>query len=58
MAILGDRTDRDYPIHRDATLPDKEATLCSALYDLDRRELRIFQENPVREPERYLQFSI
>ena len=58
MAILGDRTDSDYPVHRDATLPDKDATLCSALYDLDRRELRIFQENPVGEPERYLQFSI
>ena len=58
LALLGNRTDRDYPIYRDATLPDTDATLCSALYDLDRRELRIYWGNPVREPEKCLQIAM
>ena len=58
LAMLGNRTDRDYPIYRDATLPDADATLCSALYDLDRRELRIYYDHPVKEPGKYMKFSI
>ena len=55
LALLSDQTDRDYPIYRDATLPDDNATLCSALFDLDNRQLRIYWDNPVREPEKYIQ---
>ena len=58
LALLGNRADRDYPIYRDATLPDADATLCSALYDLDRRELRIYYDHPVEEPGKYVKFSI
>jgi hypothetical protein len=58
LALLSDQTDRDYPIYRDATLPDNDATLCSALYDLDRRELRIYWGNPVREPEKCMQIAM
>ena len=58
LALLGDQTDRDYPIYRDATLPDMDATLCSALFDLDNRELRIYWGNPVKEPENYLKFAL
>jgi len=58
LALLGDQTDREYPIFRDATLPDIDATLCSALFDLDRRELRIYWGNPVKEPDNYLKFAL
>jgi hypothetical protein len=58
LALLSDQTDRDFPKYRDATLPDNDATLCSALYDLDRRELRIYWGNPVREPEKCMQIAM
>ena len=58
LALLGDQTDRDYPIYRDATLPDDNATLCSGLFDLDDRQLRIYWGNPLEEPEKYLQFAL
>jgi hypothetical protein len=50
LALLGDQANREYPIFRDATPPDKDATLCSALYNLDDRELQIYWSHPVREP--------
>jgi len=58
LALLGDQTDRDYPIFRDATLPDADATLCSALYDLDSRELRIYYDHPVKEPEKFVKLTL
>lgn len=58
LALLGNRDDRDYPIYRDATPPDADATLCTALYDLDRRELRIYYDHPVEAPGKYVKFSI
>jgi hypothetical protein len=58
LALLSNQSDRDYPIYRDATLPDVDATLCSALYDLDSRELRIYYDHPVNESGKYLKFSI
>jgi hypothetical protein len=58
LALLGDQTDRDYPIYRDAKPPDDNATLCSGLYDLDRRELRIYWDHPIKEPEKYVQFAL
>ncbi len=35
LSVLGNETDPDYPIHRDASPPDDSATLCSALFDQD-----------------------
>ena len=58
LDLLSDQTDRDYPIYRNATFPDTDATLCSALYDLDRCELRIYWGNPVREPEKCMQIAM
>jgi hypothetical protein len=58
LALLSDQTDRDYPIYRDATLPDNDATLCSALYNLDRRELRIYWDHPVKDPENFLKLTL
>jgi len=58
LALLGNRDDGDYPIYRDAAPPDADATLCSALYDLDGRELRIYCGHPVQAPEKYVKFSL
>ena len=58
LALLSDQTDRDYPIFRDATLPDEDATLGSALYDMDRRELRIYWDHPVKEPDKCMQYAM
>jgi predicted choloylglycine hydrolase len=48
LAILGDQENEQYPIYRTATAPDQSATLCTALFDLKARRLRIYTDNPVR----------
>jgi hypothetical protein len=58
LALLGDQTDRDYPIYREATPPDADATLCSALYDLGSRELRIYWDHPIKEPEKFIKLAL
>lgn len=58
LALLSNQSDRDYPIYRDAAPPDVDATLCSALYDLDRCELRIYYDHPVKEPDKYVKLSL
>ena len=50
LAILGDQTDEQYPIYRTATAPDQSATLCTALFDLDARQLRIYTGHPTQAP--------
>jgi hypothetical protein len=51
LSLLGDEADRDYPIYRSAVPPDGSATLCTALFDLDSRQLRIYTGHPIRQPE-------
>ncbi len=58
LALLGDQTDRDYPIYRDAKFPDDNATLCSGIFNLDNRQLRIYWDHPVEEPEKFIQFAL
>ncbi len=58
LSLLGDETDRSYPIYRTATPPDRIATLCSAFFDLDRRQLHIYAGHPRREPERHLVYDL
>jgi hypothetical protein len=58
LALLGDQADRNYPIYRRATPPDRGATLCSALFDLDARQLRIYAGHPVLEPEQSIVFDL
>jgi hypothetical protein len=53
-----DQAYRDHPIYCDATPPEISATLCSALFDFDRRQLRIYWGHPVKEPEQYLHFDL
>jgi hypothetical protein len=58
LDLLGDQTDRDYPIYRDATFPDDNATLFSGLFNLDNCQLRIYTDNPLEEPEKFIQIAI
>jgi hypothetical protein len=58
LRLLSDRTDGEFPIYRDATHPDDNATLCSALFDLDNRQLRIYWDNPHRKSEKCIQIDI
>jgi hypothetical protein len=58
LAILGDQSQAQYPIHRTATPPDKLATLCTALFDLDARWLRIYTGHPTEAPSEFVEFEI
>ena len=58
LSVLGNQTDRDYPIYRNASPPDDNATLCSALYDLDNRSLKIFNDHPLQQPESYVEMEL
>lgn len=58
QSILGDTADKRYPIYRTATPPDKDATLCTALFDLDARRLRIYTGHPTRAPAEFLELSL
>ena len=58
LALLSDQADRDYPIYRDATFPDDNATLCSGLFDLDNHQLHIYWDNQHREPDKSMKFTL
>jgi hypothetical protein len=58
LALLGDETDAVYPIYRTATPPDGQATLCTALFDLDARRLRIYTEHPTQTPGAFLEMEM
>jgi len=58
LALLGNQTDRDYPIYRDAAPPDADATLCSALFDLDQRHLIVYWDDPAKRPENSVRLSL
>jgi hypothetical protein len=58
LSLLGDEETCDYPIYRMATPPDSSATLCTALFDLDARLLRIYPNHPVRAAERSIGLAL
>jgi len=51
LAILGDQADGQYPIYRQAVPPDQLMTYCTALFDLDARQLQIFTDHPTLKPQ-------
>jgi predicted choloylglycine hydrolase len=53
LTILGDTSNPTYSIYRTATPPDDSATICTALFDLDARQLRIFTDHPVQNPDAF-----
>jgi hypothetical protein len=58
LAVLGDQASERYPIYRTATSPDDNATLSTALFDLDGRRLRIYTDHPVLAPKEFIEFNI
>eukprot|EP01120_Amphizonella_sp_Union-15-10_P002837 TRINITY_DN13126_c0_g1_i1.p1 TRINITY_DN13126_c0_g1~~TRINITY_DN13126_c0_g1_i1.p1 ORF type:complete len:381 (-),score=50.65 TRINITY_DN13126_c0_g1_i1:27-1169(-) len=46
LTILGDHEDAVYPIYRDGSYPDDTSTIASALFDLDKGKISIFDANP------------
>jgi hypothetical protein len=58
LAVLGDQVNERYPIYRTATSPDENATLYTALFDLDGRRLRIYTGHPVLAPKKFIEFAI
>ena len=58
LTILGDQTNEQYPVYRTATTPDQSATLCTALFDLDARQLRIYANHPVQAPREFVAFAM
>ncbi|MHC4432007.1 MAG: C45 family autoproteolytic acyltransferase/hydrolase [Planctomycetota bacterium] len=58
LTILGDRSNPTYPIYRTATPPDHSATFCTALFDLDARQLRIYTDHPTRKPDVFMELAM
>jgi predicted choloylglycine hydrolase len=58
LAILGDQTDEQYTIYRAGTTPDQSATLCTALFDLDARQLRIYTGHPTQAPSEFIALAM
>lgn len=58
LAILGDQANARYPIYRTATPPDNSVTFCTALFDLNVRQLRIYTGHPTRAPKGVIEFAI
>jgi predicted choloylglycine hydrolase len=58
LSILGDMAEERYPIYRTAKPPDTDATLCTALFDLDARTLRIYTSHPTRAPGEFQELGL
>jgi predicted choloylglycine hydrolase len=58
LTVLGDQASERYPIYRTATFPDEDATLNTALFDLDGRSLKIYTDHPVLAPRKFIEFAI
>ena len=58
LSVLGNQTDPDYPIYRDASPPDDNATLCSALYDIDQHSLKIFPDHPLKQSNCFFEMKL
>ncbi|MGD8462600.1 MAG: C45 family autoproteolytic acyltransferase/hydrolase [Anaerolineae bacterium] len=58
LSLLGDQANERYPLYRTATPPDQDQTLCTVLFDLDARRLRIYTGHGSRAPDEFLDFSM
>lgn len=58
LALLGDEADERYPIFRTAVAPDRSATLCTALFDLDSRQVHLVTGHPTRNPEQSITLTL
>jgi hypothetical protein len=58
LSLLGDEDNDNYPVYRTASPPDGSATLCTGLFDLDERRLRIYSGHPIRNPECHITLDL
>jgi predicted choloylglycine hydrolase len=58
LSILGDQQGEQYPLYRTAAPPDTYVTLCTALFDLDARLLRIYTGHPTKAPGRFIELGL
>jgi len=57
LAVLGDQDNVDYPIYRTARPPDDTETFCTALFDLDEKEMRVYVGHP-EQPDEIMCFPV
>ncbi|RME99018.1 MAG: hypothetical protein D6768_15990 [Chloroflexi bacterium] len=57
LEILGNQSNQTLPIYRSGAAPDTLATFFTALFDLDRRSLRIYTAHPARHPNQFVEFT-
>lgn len=55
-SLLGDQANEQYPLYRTATPPDQDQTLCTVLFDLDARRVRIYTVHCSHDPDEYIEF--
>jgi predicted choloylglycine hydrolase len=59
LTILGDRENEQYPIFLSKPTPqDNNVTFCTALFDLDARQFRIYTGHPIDDSEEFITFSM
>jgi hypothetical protein len=58
LTLLGDRGDERYPVYRTATPPDRGMTLCTALFDLDARRLKVYTRHPKESPDELIEMVV
>ncbi|MGC9333976.1 MAG: C45 family autoproteolytic acyltransferase/hydrolase [Anaerolineae bacterium] len=58
LSLLGDQGHEQYPIYGTGTSFDSSATLCTGLFDLDARWLRIYTSRPGQDPAEFVQFAM
>ena len=56
LEILGNQSNKTCPIYRTAVSPDFLETFYTALFDLDKRRLRIYTAHPVKSPRQFVEF--
>lgn len=59
-AILGDTADTQYPIYRHGNSPDDHevVTLCTAMFDLEAKRMKVWTGNPASPGSRTLQVEL
>lgn len=58
LDMLGDMANPAQPIYRATTIPDKVATFCTALFDLDARRLRVYLGHPIEAGDQFMTYDL
>ncbi len=58
LTLLGDTSNPEFPIHRQARGEDNLATFCSALFNLDTHYLQLYTAHPIHNADQCLEVSM